>query len=421
MKPNANPVIFLVDMQSFYCSVEKADHPEYQDKPLIVAGDPAKRSGIVLAACPIAKSFGVQTTEWIKQSLSKCPELVVVQPRMQLYIDVSIQITTIFERYTDLVEPFSIDEQFLDVTESQKLFGAPHQIASSIQQAIMAETKVFSRVGIGPNKILAKMACDNFAKKHKDGIFLLNEQNMEEKLWKLPIPSMFGVGGRMTHHMQRMGIHYIGDLAKLELGHFKQMMRARMGKQADIHAELLWQTANGIDYSPVTPTTHNSQKAIGHNMTTPRDYTRAEEIEILLLELSEEVGRRARVKGFMGSVVSCGCRGADFDHPTGFHRQMKLPLVTNHGPDISAAARQLFHQHWDGQPVRSIGVTLTGLGSAEEYQVDLFRDRESEIRLDRTMDAIKNRYGPASIMRATSITPAGLARDRAAKIGGHYK
>jgi DNA polymerase-4 len=421
MKPHLHPVIFLVDMQSFYCSVEKADHNEYKHKPLIVAGDPAKRSGIVLAACPIAKSFGVQTTEWIKQALAKCPELIVVQPRMQLYIDVSIQITTIFERYTDLVEPFSIDEQFLDVTESQNLFGGPHQIASDIQRAILAETKVNARVGIGPNKILAKMACDNFAKKNKDGIFLLNEENMKEKLWQLPIPNMFGVGGRMTRHMQRMGIHYIGDLAKLELGSFKQMMRARMGKQADIHAELLWLTANGIDYSPVTPTTHNTQKAIGHNMTTPRDYTRADEIETLLLELSEEVGRRARAKGYMGDVVSCGCRGADFDQPTGFYRQMKLPLVTNHGPDISSAARALFHQHWDGQPVRSVGVTLTGLTPDGEYQVDLFRDRESEIRLDRAMDAIKSRYGPAAIMRATSITPAGLAKDRAAKIGGHYK
>lgn len=414
-------VIFLVDMQSFYASVEKADHPEYKDKPLIVAGDPQKRSGIVLAACPIAKSYGVITTEFIKQALAKCPELVVVQPRMQLYIDVSIQITTIFERYTDLVEPFSIDEQFLDVTESQNLFGAPYKIATHIQQAIMDETKVNARVGIGPNKILAKQACDNFAKKNKDGIFQLNEENMKETLWKLPIPSMFGVGSKMTRHMQRMGIQYIGDLAKLDLGSFKQMMKARMGKQADIHAEVLWQTANGIDYSPVTPDTHTGQKAIGHNMTTPRDYSRAEEIETLLLELSEEVARRARSKGYMGDTVSCGCRGADFDQPTGFYRQMKLPLVTNHGPDISGAARILFKEHWDGLPIRSVGVTLTGLVSSDEYQVDLFRDRVAEMRLDCAMDELRNRYGSTAIMRAVSLTPAGLAKDRAAKIGGHYK
>jgi DNA polymerase-4 len=414
-------VIFLVDMQSFYASVEKSDHPEYKDKPLIVAGDPQKRSGIVLAACPLAKSFGVMTTEFIKQALSKCPELVVVQPRMQLYIDVSIQITTIFERYTDLVEPFSIDEQFLDVTESQNLFGTPHEIATHIQKAIMDETKVNARVGIGPNKILAKQACDNFAKKNKCGIFTLDHENMKDTLWKLPIPNMFGVGSSMTKHLQRMGIQYIGDLAKLDLGSFKQMMKARMGKQADIHAEVLWQTANGIDHSPVNPETHTGQKAIGHNMTTPRDYSQAAEIETLLLELAEEVARRARAKGYMGSTVSCGCRGADFDQPTGFYRQIKLPLVTNHGPDISGAARELFRVHWDGMPIRSVGVTLTGLVSDGEYQVDLFRDRESEMRLDRAMDAINRRYGSASIVRASSLTPAGLAKDRAAKIGGHYK
>ena len=414
------PVIFLVDMQSFYASVEKAINLDYRTKPLIVAGDPQKRSGIVLAACPIAKSFGVTTTEWIKDALRKCPDLIIVQPRMQHYIDVSLTITKIFERYTELVEPFSIDEQFLDVTGSMGIFGSSIEIAKAVQVDIQMELGVYARVGIGPNKILAKMACDNFAKKMKDGIFTLDFDNIAE-LWKLPIPSMFGVGSRMSRHMQRMGIHYIGDLAKLDLGRFKQMMRARMGKQADIHAELLWQTANGIDYSPVTPDTHTGQKAIGHNMTTPRDYSRAEDIETLLLELSEEVARRARLKGYIGGTVSCGCRGADFDRPTGFYRQMKLPLLTNHGSDISRAARALFQAHWDGLPIRSVGVTLTGLAPDEEYQLDMFRDREAEIRLDKAMDAIKNRYGSSAIMKAVSLTKAGLARDRAAKIGGHYK
>jgi DNA polymerase-4 len=416
----STPVIFLVDMQSFYASVEKASHPEYRDKPLIVAGDPVKRSGIVLAACPIAKKHGVQTTEWIKQSLDKCPDLVVVQPHMQLYIDVSLQITDILERYSDLVEPFSIDEQFVDVSSSVSLYGSPYDIARDIQYAIMNETQVYARVGIGPNKILAKSACDIHAKKNKSGIFELNHSNIQD-LWTQPIPKMFGIGSRMAKHMQRMGIHYIGELAALELGRFKQMMRARFGKNADIHAEVLWQTANGIDYSPVTIHSHDTQKAIGHHMTMPRDYHRAEDIEVVLLELSEEVCRRARHKGFMGNTVAIGCRGADFDHPTGFHRQMKLPLMTNHAPDVTDAARQLFHIHWDGNPVRSVGVTLTGLVPEGEYQIDMFRDREEEIKLDKTMDQIKNKYGATAIMRASSLTKAGQARERAAKIGGHYK
>lgn len=421
MIQHSQSVIFLIDMQSFYASVEKACNPEYDNKPLIVAGDPQKRSGIVLAACPIAKSFGVQTTEWIRDSLRKCPDLIVVQPQMQLYIDVSLKITKLLERYSDLVEPFSIDEQFIDVTQSQILFGTPYHIAKSIQTDIKLETGVYARVGIGPNKVLAKMACDNFAKKNTDGIFLLNEGNMAEKLWLLPVPQMFGIGSRMARHMQRLGIHAIGELAGTPLPRFKDLMRTRFGKNADIHAEVLWMTANGIDYSPVTPATHDTQKAIGHHMTMPRDYGKSEEIETVLLELSGEVCRRARAKGYMGDTVATGCRGANFDRPAGFYRQMKLPLVTNHGADICRAARGLFRRYWDGLPVRSVGVTLTGLVPEGEYQVDLFRDREAEMRLDHAIDAIKNRYGAAAIMRAASITPAGQARERAAKIGGHYK
>ena len=417
----AENVIFLVDMQSFYCSIEKAEHPEYADKPLIVAGDPLKRSGIVLAACPIAKERGVQTTEWIKQSIGKCPDLIVVQPRMQLYIDVSIQITRIFERYTDLVEPYSIDEQFLDVTGSQHLFGGRFALAKLIQDEIKASTGVYARVGISSTKVGAKLACDNFAKKNDSGVFELHAGNMEEKLWRLPIPKMFGIGSRMTRHMQKLGIHYIGDLARTPLPKFKQMMRALFGKNADIHAETLWMTANMIDYSPVTPHTHDTQKAIGHNMTMPRDYHKADEIEVVLLELSEEVARRARAKGYMGDVVACGCRGADFDHPTGFYRQKKIPIITNHGADISSAARELFRLHWDGNPVRSVGVTLTGLVPEGDYQVDMFRNREAEIRLDRAIDTIKNKYGSAAIMSAVSLTGAGQAKERSRKIGGHYK
>lgn len=158
-------IIFLADCQSFYASVEKAAHPEYKDKPLVVAGDPARRSGIILAACPIAKGYGVTTAERLGESLSKCPELIIVKPRMQMYIDVSLRITEIYESFTDLVEPFSIDEQFLDVTNSVGMFGSPTEMAEQIQTQIKLATGVFSRVGISSTKMLAKMACDNFAKR----------------------------------------------------------------------------------------------------------------------------------------------------------------------------------------------------------------------------------------------------------------
>lgn len=157
-------IVMLADCQSFYASVEKAAHPEYANQPVAVAGDPARRSGIILAACPLAKQYGVTTAERLGEALDKCPNLVVIRPRMQEYINVSLQITEIFQSYTDLVEPYSIDEQFLDITGSLRLFGDPIKIAKSIQHKIMKETGVYIRVGIGENKVLSKMACDNFAK-----------------------------------------------------------------------------------------------------------------------------------------------------------------------------------------------------------------------------------------------------------------
>lgn len=166
-------VIMLADCQSFYASVEKAAHPEHRDRPVAVAGDPARRSGIILAACPIAKGYGVTTAETLGEALAKCPELVVIRPRMQTYITVSLCITETLEQFSDLVEPFSIDEQFIDITASLPLLGSPVEIARQIQSRIMLQTGVWSRIGISSTKVLAKMACDIYAKKRPDGIYTL--------------------------------------------------------------------------------------------------------------------------------------------------------------------------------------------------------------------------------------------------------
>ncbi|GGG82965.1 DNA polymerase IV [Paenibacillus radicis (ex Gao et al. 2016)] len=413
--------IMLIDCQSFYASVEKASHPEYHDDPIVVAGDPSRRSGIILAACPIAKSYGVVTAETLGEALGKCPNLVVVKPRMQLYIDVSLLITDIFGRYTDLVEPFSIDEQFLDVTGSIAYFGPPEQIAALIQTRIMLYTGVWARVGIGPNKMLAKMATDIWAKKNESGIFTLQKPDVQQLLWPLPVGKMFGVGSRMIAHFQRMGIHTIGDLGRMPLAELKRRLHARMGRNSDIQAELYWQTANGIDPSPVKPGTHDAQQAVGHQMTLPRDYANPHEIDVVLLELSEEVCRRSRAKGYMAHVVAAGAQGADFDQPTGFFRQMKVPDPTNITKEVFAAARSLFYAHWDRLPVRKLGVTLSSLVPDDQYQLTLFGNREKERRLERTTDAIRNKFGTTSILRASSLLEAAQARERSVKIGGHYK
>ncbi|MGG0716603.1 DNA polymerase IV [Robertmurraya massiliosenegalensis] len=405
-------VLFLADIQSFYASVEKVKNTAYENKPLVVAGDPERRSGIILAACPIAKKFGIKTAELLWQAQMKCPNVVVVKPHMQDYINVSVAISKLLEQFTDLVEPFSIDEQFLDVSGSLSILGDEYEIARELQQQILNDIGVYARIGIGKNKILAKMACDNFAKKNENGIFKLDDTNME-KLWKLPIGKMFGVGKRMEINLQGMGIFTIGQLATFPV----DILKKRWG----INGEVLWQTANGIDESPVSVKTHDQQKAIGHHMTLPRDYTKLEEIKIVLLELCTEVARRCRNKGYMGVTVACGVRGADFDAPTGFHRQITLPVPTNFDMDIFNAAYELFLRYWDRQPVRSLGVSLTNLQTSDCYQIDLFDNYLDREQLNHALDTIWDKYGRTAIFRASSLTQAGQASERARKIGGHYK
>lgn len=408
-----NRAIFLVDMESFYASVEKADDPTLKNRPVIVSGDPKERNGVVLAACPLAKRMGVKNAIRLWEAQEKCPEAVVVRPRMQRYIDVSLQITEILERFTDQVEPYSIDEQFLDVTGSEKLFGPPWEMAKKMQAAIRKETHVRARIGIGPNKLLAKMACERFSKKNKKGIFELNESNLECHMWPLPVEDLHGVGSKMSRHLRNMGIRTIGGLATYPLS----ILKKRWG----ISGQVLWESANGIDASPVRRDSHDGQKAIGHGMTLPRNYETISEMKVVLLELSEEVCRRARLNDVMATTVSVGARGANRDVPTGFHRQVTLYHPTNNTLDVYASALTLFQRFWDGSPIRKISVGLSNLCSDKYVQLDLFQDVTRKRNLGYTTDWIKNKFGDTAIIYASSLTSAAQAFHRAAKIGGHYK
>ncbi|WP_339309991.1 DNA polymerase IV [Paenibacillus sp. FSL k6-2145] len=407
-------VIMLADCQSFYASVEKSAHPEYKDRPLVVAGDPARRSGIILAACPLAKSYGITTAERLGEALAKCPDVVVVRPRMAEYIRVSLHITRILQSYTDLVEPYSIDEQFLDVTGSLDLFGSPETIARSIQSRVMDETGVYIRIGISDTKVVSKMACDLYAKKVPSGICTLPRKDLPSTIWEKPVRDMFMVGSRMAQHLYKMGVHTIGDLAQTPLSR----LRERWG----VNGEVLWRIARGIDDSPVKPGTYtHQQQGIGHQMTLPRDYDSWEDIKVVLLELAELVSRRSRDKSLMGHVVSVGCRGQDYDRPTGFSRQMKVNEPTNITDEVYDAAAALFLRHWDGLPIRRISVSLTGLVPDSEVQLSWFDDRERKRELERATDDIKRRYGDTAIMRASSLCSSAQAHERSHKIGGHYK
>ncbi len=409
--------IFLIDGQSFYASCEKAAHPELANKPVAV-GDPSRKSGIILAACPIAKSRGVTTASRVFEAQAMCPELVVVRPRMGRYIQISLLITEIFESVTDRVEPYSIDEQFLDVTGC----GPADELARHLQRLVKLSTGVWSRVGIGPTKILAKTATDNFAKKHPDGIFRIGPDNLETTLWPLPVHQMFMVANRMSAHFNRMGIATIGDIARMELSDFKRRMRMRMGRQSDIQAEYYWQTARGIDPSPVESSIRGALKSVSHGKTLRASlYRKQEDIEVVLLELVIEVCRRARRLKVQGRVVMVGAGETDGVRGARFGRQVTLPHATSLTHEVAAAVLRLFREHWQGMPVSHLYVSLEQLSSDDVQQLDLFHDRGSTFDLEKTTDAIKDRYGSDAIMRASSLLSAGVARERAGQIGGHYK
>ncbi|WP_127508501.1 DNA polymerase IV [Paenibacillus humicus] len=414
-------VIMLADCQSFYASVEKAAHPEYRDKPVAV-GDPSRMNGIVLAACPMAKARGVTTASRVGEALAHCPELVVIRPRMAMYIEVSLFITKIFETYTDLVEPYSIDEQFLDVTGSAGYYGSPDEMARNIQNHIQLSTGIWSRVGIGPTKILAKMATDNYAKKSPEGVFELNPGKLESTLWTLPVHQMFMVASRMTRHFTRMGLNTIGDIARLDFSEFKRRMRLEMGKQSDIQAGYYWQTARGIDPSPVVTGIRHQLKSVSHGKALRwRLYRHLPDIEVVLLELVVEVCQRTRRHGCMGSVVSVAAMETDGERSSWFSRQLTLPQPTSLTHEVAAAVRELFVRHWSGLPVGRLNISLSGLTDDSVMQLTLFEDRTRAYSKEKTIDRIKERFGSDAIMRASSLLESGVARERAEQIGGHYK
>ncbi|NMB36014.1 MAG: DNA polymerase IV [Firmicutes bacterium] len=411
--PKPTKIIMLADMESFYASVEVAKNPTLRGKPVAVCGDPQKRHGIVLAATKEAKAYGIKTGLRAWECVDLCPGIILVRPHMRDYLAASLKITDILSGFTDRLFPYSIDEQFLDMTGCERLFGSPEEMAGLIIKKIWGEIGIRCRVGIGENPLQAKMACDRFAKKNKAGFFRLSYQNYAQHTWPLPIRDLFGVGARMERNFFNIGVRTIGQLARLP----KEDLRFRWG----VNGEVLWLNAQGIDYSTISPLeeAEDTRRGTSHSITLPRDYRFEKEIEVVLLEITEEVCRRARSWGKAGRVVHVYCRGADFDLPTGFSRQVSIPEPTALTMDVYDYVLKLFYAHWNRQPVRALGVGLAGLFDLQKIQLSLIGQREKKMALSKAMDSIRSRFGAASLFRSSSLTRGGMLFDRATKIGGH--
>lgn len=375
-------VILHVDMNSFYASVEIALDPELKGKPLAIAGDPKTRHGIVVTSSYEARAKGVKTTMTVGQAKRLCPELIVKPPNFERYRKVSAKIFQLFHEYTDLVQPVSIDEGYLDITECKKA-GKPPQIAVEIQQRILNELKLPCSIGIAPNKFLAKMASDM---KKPLGITILRKRDVPSMLWPLKVGEMHGIGKKTEEKLNRIGIVTIKDLAKAE--------EIRLKKAVGINGERMKQRANGIDLRPVDPEAVSEFKSIGNSTTLPADTTDEKVVTSVLERLAESVAKRMDKKEAVAMNVQLMIR---YDDRKTITRSRKLEHFISSQEEIFRAARHLWEQHWSGQPIRLLGITAQDLAEkGEAYkQLDLFT-YENDARkdmLEETVNDLRRRYG----------------------------
>jgi DNA polymerase-4 len=389
-------------MNSFFASVHQALDPALRGRPVIVAGDPAKRHGIVLAASYEAKACGIQTGIAVGEARNLCREGIFIKPQYSHYVDFSTRIVRIMKDFTPLVEPFSFDEAFMDVSGCDYLFGPSQEIALKLKGRIKKEVGVLCSVGVGPNKLLAKMAA---GMQKPDGLTVLDLTGVPVKMWPLPVRELFGVGRRLEKRLRDLNIHTIGELA----GYPLPVLQKRFG----LMGHVLHLSANGIDYSPVDPHSLEKVKSIGHQITLPRDYRGYNEIEVVILELCEIVCRRVRLAGYVGKTVNLSLKDTDF---LWISRSHTVAHPTATAADVYRAAVELLHRHWlDWKPVRMVGVSLAGLFKNTAEQLDLFGEVERARRLNAACDRIRERFGEQSILRAVSLTPGGVFRERAGR------
>jgi DNA polymerase-4 len=384
----ANPHILHVDMNAFFAACHQAQEPALKGKPVLVSGDPSSRHGIVLTASYEARRFGVKTAMPTAQALRLCPQALIVAPNFRLYSFYSKQIMAILNSFTPLVEQYSIDEAWLDVSGCENLFGPADNIAREIKQKIKHQLDLSCSIGIAPSKILAKMASDL---EKPDGLVIITADNIASRIWPLAVDKLFGVGPQTTAALNSLGVFTIGDLAGFPLAVLKQRFGA--------YGPYLAQLAQGQDHSSVDPNP-DTAKSIGNSITLPQDAETAAEIETILLALAEEVGTRLRRRNLKGSTITVSVKTPDFRLIT---RSRTYPEATNLTETIYRRAGEIYRQHLQGQRVRLVGVTVSNITAASAgTQLSLFSASEDDkrARLAQTVDKVRTRFGDKSLVRA---------------------
>jgi len=383
-------VILHCDMNGFFASVELLDYPHLKDKPMAVCGNPDNRHGIILAKNELAKAYGVVTAETLWQARKKCPDLQVVPPHHSKYKHYSKLINEIYLRYTDMVEPFSVDESWLDVTGSQKLFGSGKQIADEIRETVKKELGLTLSAGVSFNKIFAKMGSDY---KKPDATTVISRDNYKDILWPLDIRAMFFVGKVTADKLHDFGIKTIGELAKTD----KNSLIRLLGKQGGV----IHDYANGLDITPVLRFDQREKiKSVGNGTTFRRNLTGEEDIKTGVTALSDTVASRLRKYKMKAFGVKVDIKDPNFKV---ISRQVQLDNPTNLTEVIADTAMELIRKHWRmHDPIRLITVTAINLCDENQaQQLSLFADEnintDKEERAERAMDDIREKFGNSAI------------------------
>ena len=400
-------VILHCDLNSFYASVELLDYPELRDRPVAVCGDPNSRHGVILAKNEAAKKFKVQTAETVWQARKKCPQLVLLAAHHEKYHHYSRLVNEIYERFTDLVEPFSIDESWLDVTGSLHLFHTDGKgLGDLVRRTIREELGLTISVGVSFNKVFAKMGSDY---KKPDATTTITRENYQELLWPLPVTDLIFVGRAAAKTLGGYGIRTIGDLARTD----RESLVGLLGKQGGT----LHEYATGAEHAPVVPARElPPPKSVGNGLTFPRNLVGWEELRAGVTLLSDEVAVRLRQLDMKCATVNIAVRDPNFKD---ISRQKPLPVPTYLAREIVQAAMELLKTSWNpAAPVRALTVTAQNLMPAQQAgeQLDLLSPgasprRERTEKIERTMDGIRDKFG------REAIAPARLKEKEPGKAG----
>ena len=370
-------IILHIDMDAFFISVEQRDNPSLRGKPATVCGSLSR--SVVTSATYEARPFGIRAGMSTQEAKRRCPELILVKGDHSKYTKTAARIFSILKDYTPLVEVASIDEAYLDITQSQLLFQSPIQMAESIKEKIQKNEQLTCSIGIAPNKLLAKLGS---GLKKPDGLVVIEKERVEEILKDLPASKLFGIGPKLEEELKSMGILTCGQLGRYPV--------SVLSKRFGAIGERLHEMGLGLDDTPVVPFDREEDaKSISHSVTLEEDTSDSPLLKKVLLQLSERASRRMRKEGFYGRRITLTVRYSDFYT---FSKQKTLSQWVNSGNEIFGHAAEIFESISHPKPIRLLGVGVSLL-KKEWCQMDLFEKREKKDKILQAMDRVNQRFG----------------------------